>query len=257
MKKYISFLVLSSILISCFSKGNLPSEPIELNKDLLALYTFNGNANDISGNNNNGTVYNTTFEKDRFGELYGAYKFDDGAWITVGDSLDLKNNSMTLCVWMKSEDFNQWAKIISKGQSIFGYPFNSGYSLRIVPPEQYNTPSGEYELWFNIIDDNNNNVNVGYPVSKLSKNTYILVTGILNRGADSSMMKLYVNKDLVVLKKVEVGYSDTNMPLSFGALDRGYGRIVDEFFNGVIDEIRIYNRVLNETEIHYLVDEKR
>ncbi|MGA9778350.1 MAG: hypothetical protein ACLPRE_04365 [Limisphaerales bacterium] len=38
-----------------------------LTNGLLAYYPFNGNANDASGNGNNGVVYGATLTTDRFG----------------------------------------------------------------------------------------------------------------------------------------------------------------------------------------------
>jgi len=47
-----------------------------LKDGLVAYYPFNGNANDESGNGNNGTVYGATLTTDRFGNTNKAYSFD-------------------------------------------------------------------------------------------------------------------------------------------------------------------------------------
>ena len=46
---------------------------IQQSGQLVAYYPFNGNANDESGNNNNGTVWFATLTNDRFGKSNGAY----------------------------------------------------------------------------------------------------------------------------------------------------------------------------------------
>ena len=43
---------------------------------LVAYYPFNGNANDESVNNNDGTVNGATLTADRFGNASSAYSFD-------------------------------------------------------------------------------------------------------------------------------------------------------------------------------------
>ena len=48
----------------------------DFNTGLIAYYPFNGNANDESGNGNDGTVSGATLAADRFGMLNNAYAFD-------------------------------------------------------------------------------------------------------------------------------------------------------------------------------------
>ena len=49
---------------------------INLNQGLIAHYPFNGNANDVSGNNINGTVSNATLTTDKAGTANSAYYFN-------------------------------------------------------------------------------------------------------------------------------------------------------------------------------------
>jgi hypothetical protein len=53
---------------------------------LVAYYPFNGNANDASGNGNNGTVNGATLTSDRFGNVNKAINFDLGNFIVVPQS---------------------------------------------------------------------------------------------------------------------------------------------------------------------------
>ena len=45
---------------------------------LVAWWPFTGNANDLSGNGNNGTVNNATLTTDRYGNSNCAYSFNGG-----------------------------------------------------------------------------------------------------------------------------------------------------------------------------------
>ena len=74
MKKI--FLILSFLLfiIQIGTSQDLPSNiPTS---GLIAYYPFNGNANDESGNSNNGSVLGASLSGDRFGNENSAYTFN-------------------------------------------------------------------------------------------------------------------------------------------------------------------------------------
>ena len=96
MKKILGFLIL--MVICCI---NLTAD---LNEGLVAHYPFSGNANDESGNGNNGTVNGATLTNDRFGNEDCAYSFDG-----EDDYIDINIfnlNSFTISLWMKSSQTN-------------------------------------------------------------------------------------------------------------------------------------------------------
>jgi hypothetical protein len=70
---------------------------------LVASYPFNGNPNDASGNNNNGTVFGASPTTDRFGNANGAYSFNGTSsnYIQVphSTSLELGSGPFTLSAW--------------------------------------------------------------------------------------------------------------------------------------------------------------
>ncbi|MBU4200905.1 MAG: LamG domain-containing protein [Kiritimatiellae bacterium] len=71
-------------------------------KGLLAEYLFNGNANDSSGNGNNGKVHGATLTKDRYGNDNSAYYFKDtNTFITASDRLfPDKDNPRSISFWI-------------------------------------------------------------------------------------------------------------------------------------------------------------
>lgn len=82
-----------------------------------------------------------------------------------------------------------------------------------------------------------------------------MVTGVYDKSAASSVMELWIDDTMVASKEVDLGYSDTNIPLAIGALYRGEYGYTSELFDGVIDDVRIYNRALSEVEIQELYHE--
>jgi hypothetical protein len=67
---------------------------------LVAYYPFNGNADDESGNDNNGIVYGASLTEDRFGNEDQAYSFDGlNDFIVINSNFPLKKVSVS--VWIK------------------------------------------------------------------------------------------------------------------------------------------------------------
>ena len=77
---------------------------------LMAHYTFSGNASDGTSNANNGSVTGATLTTDRFGEANSAYYFDgDGDYISVpfSESLQIEDD-ITMSLWVYHEDANSY-----------------------------------------------------------------------------------------------------------------------------------------------------
>ncbi len=75
-----------------------------LTNGLVAYYPFNGNANDATGNGNNGTIYGgVTPTTDRFGNPNAAYTFDGSTGyidIPQNSTLNGLTTSVTLSAWI-------------------------------------------------------------------------------------------------------------------------------------------------------------
>ena len=91
----------------------------DLTQGLVAWYPFDGNASDMSGNGNHGTVYGATLGTDRHGHANKAYNFDgvdDYILITNGS---YTHPSQTIAFWLKPLELNT-------GQYIFDQqPFDN------------------------------------------------------------------------------------------------------------------------------------
>ena len=79
----------------------------DLNDGLVAYYPFNGNADDASGNGNDGIVDGAILSEDRFGNPNSAYIFDGiDAWIYT-QSVDQALTEKTMSAWVKLNDVSQ------------------------------------------------------------------------------------------------------------------------------------------------------
>ena len=77
MKNLLFVLLVLSVTVNAQVPSYVPTN------GLVAYYPFNGNANDASGNGNNGTVNGATLTTDRFGDVGKAYSFNDSSRIKI------------------------------------------------------------------------------------------------------------------------------------------------------------------------------
>jgi hypothetical protein len=229
----------SSIILPGATKANF--EP-KINDGLVGYWPFNGNANDESGNNNNGVVNGATLTTDRFGNTGKAYKFNgQNNNIVVQNSTTLNPTSITICAWINAERND--GLIIQKGN-----PTNATeISYRLVY-EDVNTQLGLATGWgvgeCNTI--NNNFIGIGTGV--IPKNNWaFVVTTISNNG----QVKQYYNNNEI---KSSSGspFKSCNSASSTIRIGGLHWQDDTEWFLGKIDEVRIYNRVLTQEEITYL-----
>jgi hypothetical protein len=114
---------ISSILFFLFTCGIIYAQTIPSFVDtsgLVAWYSFNGNANDISGKGNNGTILGgATFQNDRFGQANQAILLDgvnDYVSIPRNSSIE-PTNALTINAWITPTRMSNagWRTLISKG----------------------------------------------------------------------------------------------------------------------------------------------
>lgn len=208
---------------------------------LVAFYPFNGNANDSSGNNNNGTVNGATLTTDKFGNLNSAYSFDGtNDYISCLQPGPLGTNPRTISFWAKTDTAaktNQTNAVLSYGAS--SSSFNYGDRLEI------NLNSGTNGLTLTV---------GGAYLTKVFDNTdggwhhYALVF----EGGEAKKMhdfRFYADGQLLTTTSGQVDHGHTintsgEYNLHIGQL-YAYGR----YFKGILDDIMIYDRALSDGEI--------
>ena len=90
MKSRIKYLLFTAIVF-IFTSNVFSQVPNYVpTTGLVGYWPFNGNANDESGNGNNGTVNGATLTTDRFGSANSAYSFNgNGNHIEIPNSPSL------------------------------------------------------------------------------------------------------------------------------------------------------------------------
>ena len=95
--------------------------PTSLQTGLVGYWPFCGNANDASGNGNNGTVNGATLSTDRFGSVNSAYSFDGSSnLIDLGNSASYNLQSqISISVWIYIIGGTQNPRILQFGNNNF------------------------------------------------------------------------------------------------------------------------------------------
>lgn len=219
MKKILTFFLLTAFAISSIYAQ-------DLKQGLVAYYPFNGNANDESGNGNNGSVYGATLTADKNGNKNSAYSFDgDGDYINCGYKINLRNSSFTI-------------SIIEK------IAFNNGKNPSIMGQGTATTNEGLHLMWgkdYFRFAFYGNDLNTAKDVFDAN----IWRNWVFTYDVESKKRKIYLNNRLVA-NDIATKYAGS------GNLIIGNSSLWANDYSGVIDDIRIYNRALGRTEVRDL-----
>ncbi len=183
---------------------------------------------DSSGQGNNGTVSNTTWTTS--GKYGSALVFNGtNAWVTVNDanSLDL-TTAVTVEAWIfPTTSTGGWRTIVSKERT---GAVNGAYVLYSFsnpgPPQVYLSIGGTDRI-------------LSGP-TQLSINTWTHVAMTY----DGTTIRLYLNGTQVASAAQTGTIATSTNPLRIGG-NSTWG----EYFQGTIDEVRVYNRALSGAEI--------
>jgi hypothetical protein len=208
---------------------------------LVAYYPFNGNANDESGNGHNGTILGATLTTDRFGIASRAYMFNGSSYI-VASSSGLPSAERTVSVWF-------YATFIGR-PVVLGYGGGTcGTSLFI---ELTGCATGAYGVTSHCGANTLGHTYAQPPL--LAWHHFVVVT-------DSSGTALYFDGVMVAENTTFINNTDTeNRDLAIGVdvSPSGTAPYTDGcvgYFVGKIDDTRIYNRALTDSEIQQLYHE--
>jgi len=238
MKKLI---LLASLAFSINAFAQVPSY-VPTN-GLASWYPFTGNANDLSGNNNNGTVNGATLTTDRFGNTNSAYTFDglnDFIDVLHSSSLSFATYQQTISFWMKVPSIPHpsvlegvMSKYSGTGNLFQGFTIHFAGNSSLFYSIKNGSSSGS---WGDCPLDSTN----FYP-----SNSYyhIVYTN------DNDSLRCYVNGIKIISTDIPSGtFLGTNTSsLVFGKESYMGGGV--DFFNGELDDIGIWNRAITACEV--------
>ena len=224
MKKLVLTLLIGVTTLTAFSQ--VPSY-VPTN-GLVGYWPFNGNANDESGNGNNGTVNGATLTTDRFGSANSAYSFDgvNDFISNPTNGLPYGNTNRTVNCWIRKENNNSpWTHTaVSYGSSSQSNALMLGVG---------NNNNIVVQGWGDDIGTNFNNISYEWHMMTLT----------LNQGLGS----VYYDGVLVASQAV-IQWNTIQSSFYFGSRCD----LLNSYFFGQLDDIGIWNRALTPTEITQL-----
>jgi Ca2+-binding RTX toxin-like protein len=202
---------------------------------------------DSSASPRNGTIANANGTgaaptRVAAGKIGRAMRFDGGDNVSVTDILNSKldlTNGMTLEAWVNPSTMNGWESVIYKerggaGTGLLSYALYAHDGGTNTPPAGYVRTS------------------VGGPdrgisaASRLPLNQWSHIAVTYNTAVGGSTLAIYVNGALVTtVAGPNQNLLAGNQPLRIGNSNAQ----ISEGFNGMIDEVRVYNRALSAAEI--------
>ena len=173
---------------------------------LVAWYPFDGNASDMTGNGNDGTVYGASLGEDRNGNANHSYQFDGvDDFIEVGFNPDLNPSSFTLSTWAKPTEVisnrPQYQNVASVITSRSDSP-TQGYMLYQYSDDRWRSQGGGSSWWYSTY---------GLDVEL---NKWINLS--LTHSAEEGATRLYQNGVFVGVSN-ESFVANTSKPLRIGA----------------------------------------
>jgi Concanavalin A-like lectin/glucanases superfamily/Secretion system C-terminal sorting domain len=219
MKKILLFNFV--FILSAFANAQTP----------VAYYPFNGNANDAAGTLN-GTVNGATLTTDRFGNANSAYSFDgvDDFIGTTGLAIS-QNQNWTISAWVKAASLSQAGTfIVLNGFSTASA--GNGYAMTVLNAD--NTGAGNV---FKLHYPGQVLVNSGFTFSNINTWHYVVITRDIN-----AIGKMYFD-GILSATTTTASINPTGGDFRIGSATN------NGFWDGAIDEVKVYNNALTDAQV--------
>ncbi|MFT6503017.1 MAG: hypothetical protein ACJASQ_003149 [Crocinitomicaceae bacterium] len=253
MIKIVSSLFFVLLQLSLYAQ--IPTD------SLLLHMPFNGNANDETGNGNNGFVNGASLTADRFGNPNAAYLFDG-----IDDRIDITNvtlvpdNSVSISFWFAPA--TSWDS--STDHQIFFQSDLSGdtdgeFIIAINRTNCYSVPHTNdgkinFELQGDLVNGNSAGC-PGYGLTRVSSTTDAWSAGVwhmITAVVDNGQIKVYVDGVFENTQLCTSSLFISGQGITLGRYDAPQHLSP---LNGAMDDIRIYKKVLTNSEINSLFNE--
>jgi hypothetical protein len=243
------FTILALILLFQFSYAQQT-----LDSGLIAKYPFTGNALDSSGHGFNGTVYGPTLTAGKAGIPNTAYHFNGiSDYIQVPDAPGLTpDTAITMCAVVRPMGFYsgncQGNIILMKGPyEMTSGLYNMGFTDNGYDGNDCGSHDTTQETFYAQLSTNLPSAVAMYYPQPIVSGTWYCLIGTW----DGSTFKMYVDGILKWSQPASTPIGINNAPLTIG---HNIHIPFPYWFNGDIDDIRIYGRVLGSEQLKEYCD---
>lgn len=221
----ISVVVQNNCCLTCAS-------PFQLNEGAIACYSFTGNALDESGHGNHATIIGATLAQDRFNVINRAYQFNGfNQFLEVPNSTTLQSPAANIT-------FTFWARVTN-------WNFNAGVQYTPILSKSTTTVNAQYRAMIR--------TNGAYAMANsqsfngvIGSVTNVNIWNFFAISVSNDTLYYYRNGALLGFAVGPVPYTlNSTTPLRIGRNDVN----TQAFFNGRLDELRIYGRTLTAAQI--------
>jgi len=234
-----------AILIACsLFSGAMAS----LNDGLVAYWSLNGNTNDSLGNSNLTNTSSVTFTAGKASE--GATITSSTQKLSCADNTSLSiTGALTLSVWFKLRATTVTPTFLTLINKYIDY--NTSFFFYLTNPG-----TGKYYFSVYVSADGSNQVGV----DALNDGQYFTLGTTWHHAVfvfvPSTSMTIYLDGVSVGSKTTSVPASihDGNQNVYIGSTCDANDWFAGNYFDGMLDEVRIYNRVLTAAEVSQLYD---
>jgi hypothetical protein len=224
---------MKTILIFFFGLLTAMIMQAQINDSLVAWYPFNGNANDESGNGHDGAMVKTRFTKDRCMESNKAmdfpYKGNSIALSNTGHH-NISGGEFSVVLWFKRADY-------------FGVIFGGPIITNCYFPD-YDTgfyfDLGHYGTFDFVV-----NKSTVHAVRYLPDYAWHMLAVV----ADQHRLFLYLDGELMDSSDYAIPPVNNN-DIRLGLIDD------TDYYNGLLDDVRIFQRAVKQSELKGFYDEK-
>ena len=208
-----------------------------LTDGLVAYYKLDGDATDVSGNGNDGTIHGATVTT---GKINQCYNFDgSNDYIDTGiTDVIVYENDWSFAAWVYTEDISGYYGFANKNYQDdptirFQAKDNGDGTIHIdIFLGTYNGGNGPFiHLTYDTIKDWH------YIVTTFDSSTHIA--------------RLYVDGNFITSGEVKANITNSR-PLQLGITKQSNYSYSGYYFDGKIDEVGIWNRALTEEEVTQL-----
>ena len=239
---------LSILLLFIITARQISFSQVNLTNGLVAYYPFNGNTNDASGNNLHATIMGGAISTaDRFGNNNNAWAFDGiDDYLRVADNGAFSTSSMSIAFWFKTEALRTQVLI---GKREWTSQNNSEFGITLYPSSQTVRSfmvSNNRNCNDPVVSSTSQSIQANYQQANCHTGWHHVVATFAN-----GVHKLYLDGQL--LSSTPANFNSRSMcntELRFGV----WWRDDPNWFKGALDEIRWYNRSLNDQEVAALYD---